>query len=59
MPPIVNSKEFVCEEKALLQAALEYAHRGWPVFPCDKGKRPLTKHGFKDATTDENQIRAW
>jgi KaiC/GvpD/RAD55 family RecA-like ATPase len=39
-------------------AALEYAHRGWPVFPV-KGKIPRTEHGFKDATTNEPQIREW
>lgn len=30
-----------------------------PVFPCAPDKKPLTKHGFKDASTDENQIRRW
>jgi Bifunctional DNA primase/polymerase, N-terminal/AAA domain/Primase C terminal 2 (PriCT-2) len=46
----------------LLEAALSYAARGWPVFPSladAKNKKPLTKHGFKDATTDPNQIRRW
>ena len=34
----------------LLEAALSYARRGWPVFPCQaRDKDPLTKHGFKDA----------
>jgi hypothetical protein len=40
--------------------ALEYARKGLPVFPCSPlDKKPLTPHGFKDATTDEAQIRAW
>lgn len=56
----------------LLDAALAYASWGWPVFPLlplsraqldpqpDKAaKRPATRHGFKDATTDPERIRAW
>lgn len=44
----------------LLQGALRYASWGWPVFPLQpRGKRPATKHGFKDATTDPDRIRAW
>lgn len=30
---------------------------GIPVFPCDARKRPLTQHGFKDATADPTAIR--
>jgi len=46
--------------ESLQDAALGYARRGWPVFPCKpRGKSPLTKHGFKDATTNEDKIRAW
>jgi hypothetical protein len=30
---------------------------GVPVFPCDANKRPLTRHGFKDATADPAVIR--
>jgi hypothetical protein len=42
----------------ILEAALEYARRGWPVFPC-RGKDPVTEHGCKDATTDPAIIMAW
>lgn len=30
---------------------------GLPVFPCGDNKRPLTAHGFKDASTDPATIR--
>ena len=43
-----------------LRQALAYASRGWPVFPCMSGRKtPLTRHGFRDATTDERRITAW
>lgn len=39
--------------------ARELAAAGVPVFPCVRGgKRPLTEHGFHDATTDLEQIAA-
>jgi hypothetical protein len=42
------------------KAALCYARKGIPVFPCEPGgKDPLTKHGFKDATTNQSRITAW
>lgn len=34
------------------KAAAEWAERGIPVFPCAKTKKPLTKRGFLDATTN-------
>jgi hypothetical protein len=46
-------------QPAVLSAALDYARKGIPVFPCNIAKKPLTEHGFKDATTDENRIRTW
>ena len=43
-----------------LEAALSYARRAIPVFPCEPGgKRPLTHNGFWDATTDEPRLRTW
>ncbi|MBI1955061.1 MAG: bifunctional DNA primase/polymerase [Acidobacteria bacterium] len=43
-----------------LEAALEYAAHGWPVFPLrPRQKQPLTKNGFKDASRDPEKIRAW
>lgn len=63
----------IISASSLLEAALDYARRGWPVFPCDpRTKRPYLAMdrdvegkpikgtgGVTKATTDEDQIRAW
>lgn len=41
-----------------LKAALEYAEKGYPVFPCRSGeKNPITSNGVKDASLDPEKIR--
>ncbi|AYY12998.1 DNA replication protein [Actinobacteria bacterium YIM 96077] len=45
---------------SLSSAAEAYAAVGVPVFPCiPGGKRPLTRHGFHDATTSQARVHAW
>lgn len=45
---------------ALGTAALDYAARGLAVFPlAENSKVPCIAEGFKRATTDAEQIRAW
>lgn len=42
------------------QAAVEYINRGLAVFPLKyKDKKPLTKNGCKDASTDAAVVKAW
>jgi Bifunctional DNA primase/polymerase, N-terminal len=59
----------------LLLAAMQYAERGWPVFPlhgivnsrctcghldCSSpGKHPLVRSGLHDASTDARLIKEW
>lgn len=43
-----------------LAAALEYASRGWHVFPLKPGeKHPATQRGHLDASPDPARIEAW
>jgi hypothetical protein len=42
----------------LIEAALEWAKAGIPVFPTGEDKRPLTRNGFYDASTDPDTIEA-
>lgn len=45
---------------SLLDAAVVWARAGKPVFPVGADKRPLTRHGLLDATTDVDRIvRFW
>jgi Bifunctional DNA primase/polymerase, N-terminal len=44
----------------MLDAALGYIRVCIPLFPCSPlDKKPLSPSGFKDATTDEVQVRSW
>lgn len=48
------------EYPSMYHAAIDYIKRGLAVFPLEeKGKRPKTRNGFKDATTDAAQVKAW
>jgi putative DNA primase/helicase len=47
-------------QPSALPAALWYARHSWYVLPLRPGsKLPATEHGFQDATTAEQKIRAW
>lgn len=43
-----------------IKFALHYISLGWSIFPAvPRGKRPLTTNGYKDATTDIEQVKRW
>ena len=45
-------------DHAILRAALQWAKRGVPVFPCGSNKAPMTENGHLNASTDQMKIRA-
>lgn len=51
------------EENPMLTAALGYAAQGISIFPClssgKLAKKPLTDHGFKEASCEPEQIKFW
>lgn len=60
---IIDSTDWIVPDSIpseLSAAATAYATAGVAVFPCiPGGKRPLTVHGFHDASTDPVQIDRW
>jgi len=51
---------FEADVKGLSEQALTLASKGYPVFPLKPGtKEPATANGFRDATTDHEQIKRW
>jgi len=56
----ITEQAVTITHNSILEEALRLAALGYPVFPLRPGdKRPLTRHGYKDATTNEAQLRAW
>ena len=54
------NEQQINDELELIAAALFYIRNGFPMFPCKpRRKEPLCQHGFKDATTDEETVKAW
>lgn len=59
----VDATEIVSKAKTIsMQTAAQWyaTTHNWPVFPLKpRGKKPLTTHGFKDASIDPEQISRW
>ncbi|MCG7607148.1 bifunctional DNA primase/polymerase [Mycobacterium sp. CnD-18-1] len=63
LPEIKRLEKLINQPKipSLGAAAMWYATVAhWPIFPVAPGqKRPLTKNGLKDASTDPEQVQQW
>ncbi len=57
--PVALVEKVRATNNSLHDAALVYASQGWAVFPCTIAKRPITRHGCKDASTDPATIDIW
>lgn len=45
-------------DNSLVNAALQWAKKGVPVFPCGDNKAPLTENGHLDASVDPMKVKA-
>lgn len=55
--PSHSWKNYIAKPQQALTLADAAIALGVPVFPCAADKRPLTEHGFKDASMDPAEIR--
>ncbi len=52
--------DVVADGEVMLRSALAYLQLRLAVIPLEpNGKRPLTRHGVKDASADPDEVRAW
>ncbi len=61
-PPAITPADVMAAAGGLSlpAAAVAYVRAGLLVFPCVAGeKRPLTEHGFTEATADVNRVGRW
>ena len=53
-------RDLAAPDTSLASASRALAAHGIPVFPCAPGeKRPLTPHGFHDATAEPGAVSRW
>jgi hypothetical protein len=58
--PLSEAEVTMGHANPFLQGALRYADLGYPTFPCVPGtSKPVTEHGFLDATTEAARIERW